>query len=128
MSITPYNRTRYEAGRGMFDWQTQPMMAVIPAATYLPDLINDQTMTVAQPFRSTPVQLMEQSVDPAGWLKSSPINLGAVPINSAFNHVIIYRLSDSALMFLHTFPAIISTTGQPVTLYYGIANNGFGRL
>lgn len=126
--IQPYDRLRYEAGVGLFDWRTQPMALAIPKLGYAPSIEEDQTITVAQPFRSTPAEIMEKEITPAGWFQSLPVSINAVPINEAFDKFVIYRISDSALLLLASFPPIVSTTGQPVILYYGIANLGFCRL
>lgn len=127
MTVRPYDRARFEAATGLFDWSTQPMLAAIPKLGYVADLASHTAISQAQPFRGAPVSVFGQEVHPSGWLMCSPISINP-PVNEPFDKLVIYRAADSLLMFLFEFPAITATTSSPMVVTYGIANLGLGRL
>lgn len=128
MTVRPYDRARFEAATGLFDWAAQQMSVVIPAAGYVPNLEIDTTVTVIQPFRSASIALLDQAVSPGGWLQCQPMIIGDIPVNEVIDQVVVYRSSDNALMFHISFPPVSSKTGEPLIIFYGVNSVGFGRL
>lgn len=126
MTTTIYNVARYKFGTKQIDWRTDPMCAVIAKTGYVASLETHVSLSDLQPIRGTPVALVSQDVDSAGWFRSSPISL-IMPPSGTVDQVVIYRVLDGTLILNISFPAQVAA-GQFLTLLNGISRPGICRL
>jgi hypothetical protein len=126
--IRAYDTVRNAASDAGFDWVDEPMAAVIPVLGYVANLAADAVLSVLLPVRSATVALTSKTRSAAGWLNCDPILFSTIPVGEPIDQIVIYRTSDSMLIFNVSFPAFTSITGKPLTLVKGLDQLGLCRL
>lgn len=126
MSLRIYDIARNALSTGGFDWTNDQMVAAIPKLGYEPVLDVHTYIAIAQPFRTTAIELTNQAVHQAGWWQFDPVSLQC-PMDGPVDTVLFYRQSDTMLVLAVQFPAVIAVKPTPLVLMYGISDIGACR-